>query len=350
MTPAIEAFLDLTGAEAPIIQAPMAGAGGVALATAAIAGGALGSLPCAMLSPVQAVLQAAEVRAAGEGPLNLNAFCHTLSDADDGAWRAVLAPFYAAEGIAPADSAPPLRRPFDAAMAEAWAAIRPEVASFHFGLPARDLLATVRDSGAVIAGNATSVAEAQWLVAHGADMVIAQGAEAGGHAGWFLDAHRPVRLAELLPAVIAAVEVPVIAAGGIVDARGVADALAAGAAAVQLGTLYLASPESDASAVHRSALGSQADTVFTTLFSGRAARGVRNRLIEALGPTHDAVPPFPHASFALAPLRRHAEAEGRGDYSPLWAGANHVRVRPEPAEALTRRLIDDVIELMETMR
>jgi nitronate monooxygenase len=128
-------LIDLTGAETPIVQAPMAGSGGVALAAAAMEGGAIGSLPCAVLTPTQVILQAAEVRAEAEGPLNLNFFCHHLTEAsDDSAWRELLAPFYAEEGVE-SGPPPPLRRPFDASMAEVVEAVQPEIVSFHFGLP-----------------------------------------------------------------------------------------------------------------------------------------------------------------------------------------------------------------------
>jgi nitronate monooxygenase len=339
-------FLELTGAEVPIVQAPMAGSGGVALAAAAIHGGAVGSLPCALLTPIQAIVQAAELRAEADGPINLNFFCHQLEPAPDEAeWLTLLAPFYAAEGVEPG-TPPPLRRPFDAAMAEAVEAIEPEIVSFHFGLPAADLLARVRASGALVFGNATTIDEMRWLAAAGVDAVIVQGAEAGGHSGWFLDRHQPTPLAELLGT---GINVPKIAAGGIVDAAGIASAFSAGASAVQLGTAYLASPESLASAPHRALLGTETETVFTNLFSGRDARGLRNRLIEAIGPINPAAPPFPHAGAALASLRAHAEADGRGDYSPLWAGTSAGRVRPEPAEALTRRLATETLALLETV-
>lgn len=338
MTPAAARFLELTGARGPIVQAPMAGAGGVALAVAAIRGGALGSLPCALLTPEQVRAQVAEVRAAVAGPLNLNFFCHTLPDPpDESAWRALLAPFYAEEGVVPGDP-PPLRRPFDAAMCAVVEEVRPEVVSFHFGLPGPDLLARVK-AVATVFGNATTPEEAVWLAARGCDAIIAQGAEAGGHSGWFLDRHRPTPLAELLPAVTAT-SVPAIAAGGIVDAKDAATVLDAGAAAVQVGTAYLATPESAIPAPHRALLGTAAanDAAFTNLLSGRAARGIRNRLMRELGTMRDAAPAFPYASNALAPLRAKAEAEGRGDYSPLWAGAGAARVTAMPAEALTRAL------------
>jgi nitronate monooxygenase len=348
VTPAAARFLALTGAAAPIVQAPMAGAGGVALAIAAGRGGALASLPAAMLTPEQLRDQVAQVRAATQAPLNLNFFCHILPEApDETAWRALLAPFYAEAGVTPGDP-PPLRRPFDAAMCDAVEALRPAVVSFHFGLPAPDLLARV-SAVARVFGNATTPAEARWLAERGVDAIIAQGAEAGGHAGWFLDGHQPTPLAELLPAMLAETELPVIAAGGIVDAAGMAQALRTGAAAVQIGTAYLASPESTISPPHRALLGTPAaaDTAFTNLFSGRAARGIRNRLVRDLGPFRPEAPAFPFASNALAPLRTAAEAQGRGDYSPLWAGAGAAQVEPLSALTLTRTLAAGAAALLE---
>lgn len=334
MSGAAADFLKLIGARAPIVQAPMAGAGGVALAIAAMRGGAVGSLPCAMLTPAQVAAQVAEVRAGAEGPLNLNFFCHTLPEPpDESAWRALLASYYAEEGVAPGDP-PPLRRPFDAAMCAVVEAVRPEVVSFHFGLPEDALLARVRASGALVFGNATTPDELRWLDER-CDAVIAQGSEAGGHSGWFLDGHRPTPLARLLAV---ATDVPVIAAGGIVDAAGVRAALSAGAAAVLIGTAYLATPESVISAPFRALLGTAQASVFTNLFSGRAARGIPNRLMRDLGTMRDEAPAFPYASNALAPLRAKAEAEGRVDYSPLWAGAGVGRVVAMGAEELTRVL------------
>lgn len=338
-------FLDLTGAQAPIVQAPMAGSSGTALAIAAIRGGAVGSLPAAMLSPDQVRAQVAAVHAAAAGPINLNFFCHQLGPApDDAAWRALLAPYYTTEGVQPGPP-PPLRRPFDADMAAAVEATRPEIVSFHFGLPSPDLLARVRATGALVLGNATTPDEMRWLAEAGVDAVIAQGAEAGGHSGWFLDRHHPTPLAGLLRTRIG---VPVIAAGGMADARDMAAAMRAGANAVQLGTMFLAAPESLASAPHRALIGGDTPTVFTNLFSGREARGFRNRLIDEIGPMNAAAPPFPHASAALAPLRARAEADGRGDYSPLWAGTGAARIRPEPATELTRRIAAELSTLLET--
>jgi nitronate monooxygenase len=329
-------LLERIGARAPIIQAPMAGAAGPALAIAAIRGGAVGSLPCALLTPEQVIAQAGAVRAAAKGPLNLNFFCHAMpAPPDETAWRALLQPYYAAEAARPAAS-PPLRLPFDAAMCAALERVRPEVVSFHFGLPDVSLLARVRASGALVLGNATTRDEMHWLAAQGVDAVIAQGAEAGGHAGWFLGKrHSPTMLAELLGPLL---PVPVIAAGGIVDGQGIARALAAGATAVQIGTAYLACPESSIAGPFRALLGTATDSQFTNLFSGREARGLVNRLMRELGPIRGEVPAFPYGSAALAPLRAKAEADGRGDYSPLWAGTGAPRVRAMGAEQLTRTL------------
>lgn len=337
-------FLELTSARLPIVQAPMAGSSGVELAVAAIEGGAVGSLPCALLRPEQVVAQAAKVRARAGGPLNLNFFCHVLGAApDDAPWLDLLAPFYAEFGIDGPGEPPPLRRPFDAAMAEAVEAARPDLVSFHFGLPDAALIERVRAVGARIVGNATTPDEARWLAAQGCDAIIAQGYEAGGHAGWFLDAHRPVGLLALVRQVTQAVDVPVIAAGGIVDGAGMAAALIAGASAVQLGTAYLACPESLVPDAHRALLGTPAETVFTNLLTGRAARGFRNRLIDALGPIRADAPPFPYASNALAPL----QAAARAEFGPLWAGQGAALTRAMPARALTQRMADEALQQLE---
>jgi nitronate monooxygenase len=338
---ATDRFLALTGARLPLVQAPMANFAGSALAIAALKAGAVGSLACAVLSPDQVATEVAAIRSAAAGPINVNFFCHKLgAQPDESAWHAALAPFYQAEGVAPPAQPPVLRKPFDAAMAGVIEAVRPEIVSFHFGLPEHDLLDRVRATGARIFGNATNVLEAHFLAGAKVDAIVAQGFEAGGHAGHFLIGHRPIGVLALVRQILKDVDLPVIAAGGIADEGAARGAIAAGAAAVQVGTAYLRTPEATTSAVHRQRLAEAGpeDSVFTNLFSGGLARGLSNRLIEALGPVSDIAPPFPYASAALAQLRAKAEAEGRGDYSPLWAGQGIGLADDGPAEELTARL------------
>lgn len=337
---------EFLGSALPLIQAPMAGAQGSALAIAVGRAGGLGSLPCAMLSAEQIASEVAALRAAGLTSFNLNFFCHqppTPEAAREAAWRAALAPYYAEFGIDPAGiTAGPGRAPFTAESAALVEALRPPVVSFHFGLPEPELLARVRASGARVLASATTLAEALWLQARGVDAVIAQGLEAGGHRGHFLSADLSEQLGSfaLLPQLVAALRVPVIAAGGIADARGVAAAMALGAAGVQVGTAYLLCPEAATSAVHRAALRAPTarHTALTNLYSGRPARGIVNRLMRELGPLSALAPAFPLATTAVAPLRARAEAAGSGDFSPLWAGQNVSGCREIAAAELTREL------------
>jgi nitronate monooxygenase len=305
-----------------------------------------------MLGPEALAAELAALRAAAAGrPFNVNFFCHAEPVPDaarEAAWRAVLAPYYAEAGLdAHATPATPSRAPFSDAAAQVLEAFRPAVVSFHFGLPDAALLARVRALGAKILASATTVAEACWLEARGVDAVIAQGLEAGGHRGHFLG-HDPSGLDlavqpgtfALLPQVVRALGVPVIAAGGIADAAGVRAALALGAAGVQVGTAYLLCPEATTSAVHRAALAGEGarQTALTRLFSGRPARAIVNRLMRELGPMNAAAPAFPRAAAAIAPLRAWAEAQGRGDFSPLWCGQNAGGCKAVPAAQLTREL------------
>ncbi len=337
---------ELLGTELLLIQAPMAGVQGSALAVAVSNAGGLGSLPCAMLTIAAMRAELTLIRAQTPRPFNVNFFCNTPpqpSDEREARWRAALAPFHAEYGIDPASIvAGPGRAAFSREAADALAEFRPPVVSFHFGLPAPELLARVRSWGAKVLASATTVDEARWLVAHGADAVIAQGVEAGGHRGIFLteDLTTQVGLFSLLPQIVRAVNVPVIAAGGIADARGVAAAMALGAAGVQVGTAYLLCPEATTSAVHRTALKSEAarHTALTNLFTGRPARGIVNRLMRELGPISAAAPEFPLATSAIAPLRAKAEAQGVGDFSPLWSGQNASGCKEISAAQLTREL------------
>jgi nitronate monooxygenase len=337
---------DLLGIEWPVVQAPMAGVQGSALALAVSNAGGLGSLPCAMLTAEALLKELLALRNGTERPYNVNFFCHRPPPPDaarDAAWRALLAPHHAAFGIdTAAIPAGPGRAPFDETLADVLEAFRPPVVSFHFGLPEPALLARVKGWGAKVLSTATSVKEGLWLEAHGADAVIAQGLEAGGHRGHFLsddlDVATQSGLFALLPQMVRALRVPVIAAGGIADARAAAAARALGAAGVQAGTAYLLCPEAATSAVHRAALQSEAaaTTALTNVFTGRPARGIVNTAVRTLGPMNPAAPAFPGATAAMAPLRAAAEALGRGDWSPLWAGQNASGCRAVPAAQITR--------------
>lgn len=341
---------DLLGTQLPIIQAPMAGVQTSALAIAAGRSGALGSLPCAMLSAAQLRLELEMLRGARLPAYNVNFFCHrppAPSESAERTWRASLAAEYAEFGVDAAQiPAGAGRVPFEAAALEVLAEFRPRVVSFHFGLPTADLLAHVKAWGAVVMSSATTVDEARWLADHGADVVIAQGLEAGGHRGMFLT-DDPVRdlttqlgTFALLPQVVRAVRCPVVAAGGIADAAGVAAALALGAAGVQVGTAYLLCDEATTPAVHRAALQSPAaaHTSLTNLFTGRPARGIVNRFMREHGPLSRHAPAFPLATAAVAPLRAAAERQGSGDYSPMWAGQNVSGCLAVPAAEVTRAL------------
>ena len=340
----------LLGIELPIIQSPMAGVQGSALAVAVSNAGGLGSLPCAMLGRDAMREELAAINRQTARPFNVNFCCHeppAPSPEREARWRAALAPYYEELGIdANAILAGPGRAPFSAEAADVLDDFKPAVVSFHFGLPSPELLARVRALGAKIFSSATTVDEARWLEAHGVDAIIAQGLEAGGHRGIFLsdDLTTQIGTFALLPQIVQSVKLPVIAAGGIADAKGVAAAIALGAAGVQIGTAYLLCPEATTSAVHRAALKSDAarHTALTNLFTGRPARGIVNRLMRELGPISGAPPAFPLATAAIAPLRAKAEAQGSEDFSPLWSGQNAGGCKEIPADKLTRALAADL--------
>ena len=340
----------LLGIELPIIQAPMAGVQGSALAVAVSNAGGLGSLPCAMLGLEAMREELATIKAQTDRPFNVNFFCHvppTPNAEHEAVWRATLSPYYEEFGIN-ADTIPvgPGRAPFSSEAAEVLSQFKPAVVSFHFGLPSAGLLARVRAWGSRIVSSATTLQEARWLEAHGVNAIIAQGLEAGGHRGIFLseDLSTQVGTFALLPQIAREVKLPVIAAGGIADAKGVAAAMALGAAGVQIGTAYLLCPEATTSTVHRAALKSEAarHTALTNLFTGRPARGIVNRLMKELGPISPATPAFPLAGAAVAPLRAKAESQGSGDFSPLWSGQNASGCKEVPAADLTRELAADL--------
>ncbi len=342
-------LLDLLKTEHPIVLSPMAGVMDAELVIAVAEGGGLGSLPCAMLSAEKAREQVNIIRQRVSAPINMNFFCHqavAVDPAREAGWKQRLAPYYHELGVDPAAPVNAANRaPFDAAMCAVVEELKPEVVSFHFGLPQPALLERLKAAGALVLASATVVREAVWLEQNGADVIIAQGAEAGGHRGMFLTE----KLAEqvgtfaLVPQVVDAVKVPVIAAGGIADGRGIAAALALGASGVQIGSAFLRCPESKVSVLARAALAEASDetTVITNVMTGRFARGVANRVMREVGPISPDAPAFPHAATALAPLKAAAEKLGRVDFTNLWAGQALPLGSELPAAQLTRKLATD---------
>lgn len=336
---------ELFGIEYPLIQAPMAGVQDSALAIAVCNAGGLGSLPCAMLSAEQLRAELGAIRAATDQPYNVNFFCHpTPAERPERElqWRSVLARYYQEMGLDPAAIVPaPARRPFDHSAADLLEEFRPKVVSFHFGLPEHQLLQRVKGWGSKVIASATTLDEAIWLESRGVDAIIAQGLEAGGHRGMFLSTDLSTQLGTfaLVPQLVRRVQVPVIAAGAIVDAVTVAAAMRLGALGVQVGTRYLLAHEAKTSDVHRAALANSTQhSALTNIFTGRPARGLVNRLMRELGAICEYAPEFPLAGGAIAPLRAKAEAAGSGDFSPLWAGQNTSACQAAPAGQITMEL------------
>jgi len=339
-------IIDLFNIEFPILLAPMAGVMDQELAIAVAEGGGLPSIPCAMIAPEKAREQIKIIRQRVSAPINLNFFCHEAVDADparEQIWRQRLAPYYQEHGL---DHEMTInaasRAPFDAAFCRVVEEVKPEIVSFHFGLPEPSLLKRVKAAGCLVMASATIVREAIWLEENGADVIIAQGAEAGGHRGMFLTdniAEQPGTFA-LVPQVVDAVKMPVIAAGGIADGRGIAAAFALGAAGVQIGSAYLRCPESKVIAPARKMLAQAMDdsTVITNVMTGRPARGVANRVMREVGPMCPEAPAFPHSATALGPLKQAAEKLGKVDFTNLWAGQAVRLGREMPAAELTRAL------------
>ena len=345
---------DLFGISIPIVQAPMAGAAFSDMVVAVSEAGGLGSLACAMLTPPQIRQEVALIRQQTSRPINLNFFCHTPPAADparEASWKRRLEPYYRELGIDLSQvSASVNRGTFDAAACEIVEEVIPEVVSFHFGLPDETLVERVKLSGCRIISSATTVNEARWLEEHGCDAIIAQGYEAGGHRGIFLETEVATQVGTmaLVPQIVDAVKVPVIAAGGIADARGIAAAFVLGASGVQLGTAYLFCPEAKISPTHRERLRTARDneTALTNVFTGRPARSIVNRLVNELGPMAPNAPEFPLAADAVMPLRQAAQAKNSGDFIPLWSGqAAHLSVEL-PAGELTRHLVASARELI----
>lgn len=337
---------ELLGIELPVIQAPMAGSQGSALAIAVSNAGGLGSQPCAMLGPDQIRNELKAITSATSKPYNVNFFVHTQPTPDparEKAWHKVLAPYFAEYGIdAEAIQAGPQRLPFNDDAADVLEEFKPPVVSFHFGLPSDALVKRVKGWGTKMISSATTLDEARYLEAHGVDAIIAQGSEAGGHRGMFLteDLSSQVGTFALVQQIVRGVKVPVIAAGGIADAKGVKAAMALGAAGAQVGTAFLFCPEATPNPLHRAALKSEAAqaTAITTLLTGRPARSIVNRLMREIGPVNPAAPAFPLAAAAIFALRAKAEPKGVNDFTSMWAGQNVRACAEMSADQLTQRL------------
>ncbi len=318
------------GVKLPIIQAPMAGVQDSQLAIAVAKAGGLGSLPCAMLSPQQIESELHKLSSATNSPINLNFFCHQSPKSNtetESRWQEVLSPYFDELGLDPHSIKPgPSRQPFNHDIADTLEPHKPAILSFHFGLPSQALLKRVRAWGSIIISSATTVEEAVWLEQNGADLIIAQGTEAGGHRGMFLtqDLASQANTSVLLGKIRQKVNLPIIAAGGISTAGDVNRSLDNGAVAAQIGTAYLLCNEANTSKLHRRAIQktSSPSTCLTNLFSGRPARGIVNRVIRELGAIHPDAPEFPLAATAMTALRNAAEAHNSSDFSPLWCGQN----------------------------
>jgi nitronate monooxygenase len=347
-------LLDLLGIEQPIIQAPMASSATPALAAAVGNAGGLGSLGCGTMSLDELRAKAGELRAATNRPFNLNFFAHEppKENADvDALTRKRLKPFYDELGLGevPAAVAPPFGT-FTAETLAALLELEPTVVSFHFGLPAPAMVAAIKDAGCRLLCSATTVAEAKSLAAAGVDAIVAQGWEAGGHRGTFHVSFEDVGVGTmaLVPQIVDAVDVPVIAAGGIADGRGIAAAFALGASGVQMGTAFLSCPEAKLSAGHRSALShaSDQDTRLTRAFSGRPARARNNRYIDAMAEHRGPVPAFPRMYSFTEALRQAAAASDDPNFQFLLYGQAAALNRQLPAAELVQTLVAEAQEVL----
>ena len=337
-------LLDLLGITHPIVQAPMSGFSSPALVAAVSNAGALGSLGCATLATQAARDQVEEIRRTSNQPFNLNFFVHPAPHIDADLAHRVrvrLSTYYDEFG---AGSVPEPSVPFphfDQERLQLVLDLRPRVVSFHFGLPPGDALKRIKQTGAVVLSSATTVDEARKLEAQGADAIIAQGFEAGGHRGTFTegDGAGLIGTMALVPQVVDAVRVPVIAAGGIADGRGIAAAFALGASGVQIGTAFLGCPEAVVPAMHRNALrrASDEDTRLTRAFTGRSARALRNRFIDEMEDSD--VLDFPAQISLTRPLFQAKSEEARMACLPLWAGQAAPLVRDLPAAQFVDALV-----------
>lgn len=334
----------ILGVAKPIIQAPMAGVQNWELAVAVSEAGGLGSIPCGMLAKEQILSEVEQFKLHSDKPYNLNFFCHEMPELDEKAlkaWENCLGEYYTSLDVQPPKEVTGLRYPFDEEIADLLEVHKPPVMSFHFGLPSAELVKRIKSWGSIILSSATTEAEGVWLQENGADIVIAQGNEAGGHRGMFLtaDLSTQVSTKALVENLSRVLSIPVIAAGGIASNRDVQEMTDLGAVGVQVGTSFLLCDEAKTSKVHRAAVKSEDhETALTNIFSGRPARGISNKIMRELNFMSDAAPKYPYASIALSTLKAKAESQNKGDFSSLWAGTNTSACKEVPAKQIVLEL------------
>jgi len=339
----------ILGIEKPIIQAPMAGVQNWELAVAVSNSGGLGSIPCGMLTKDQVLFEIINFRKHSNKTYNLNFFCHKMPETNHQAleaWEEQLSPYYESFSIKPLNEISGLRVPFDANLADAIEPHKPPILSFHFGLPSAELVTRIKSWGTVVISSATTKEEGVWLEENGADIVIAQGYEAGGHRGMFMtsDASTQLPTLELVACLKHELSVPIVAAGGIATSTDIKEMIRLGASGVQVGTSYLLCDEAKTSAIHRQAIKSKNSiTALTNIFSGRLARGITNKIMKELNFIASKAPEFPYASIAIGPLRSKAESQGKSDFTPLWSGTDRSGCKEISATKLTYELWGDGI-------
>lgn len=339
-------LLDLLGIEHPIIQGPMAGGPSTPELVAAVSNaGGLGSLGAAYLPPDQITESIRRIRSLTSKPFNVNLFAggwNTNDDFDAGPMIELLGEVHRRLGLPPPVVPKPAPDPFPAQL-EAVLDAGPPIFSFTFGIPDRDAMSRLKARSIRVLGTATTVEEARQLEQADVDAIVAQGLEAGAHRGTFLDSFEAsmVPMLELVRATAAAVKLPVIGAGGIMDSGDVQAALKAGASAAALGTAFLACPESGASEVYKRAiLNAKHDTtIVTRAFSGRPARGLKNMFIASLDGREKMILPYPLQNALTRPMRTAAGQQGVADYLSLWAGQGVARAHAMPAGDLVARLL-----------
>jgi len=332
----------------PIIQAPMAIVTTPALAAAVAKAGGLGGFGCATQSGDEIIQQVTAFRALTNSahPVHLNFFTHNRPERNperERQARDLVKPFYHGFGLPEVPEPVEPFFPFGDEALDAVLAINAEIVSFHFGLPEQRFVDRLRQEGTLIMGCATTVGEARGLASRGVDVICAQGWEAGGHRGTFDAPYAggSIGTLALVPQIVDAVDVPVTAAGGICDGRGIAAALALGASGVQMGTAFLRCPESNVTEPHRAALRTarDEDTRLTRAFSGGLARGLRNSYLDALAAHDDELPPFPLMNPLSKPLRAASAAADVPDCLPLWAGQAAPMTRDAGAGELVAQLV-----------